>query len=169
MNGWNFYDDEKLININPIVFFFIVYAFFVYVCFLMFTTVNTIEAEETIAQDNKQIVVICFEAVWCKPCEKMKRETWSNPQLKKYLKDNEIELHHIDVDKDKKTSKAYGVSSIPCVVVLERISKDRAKEIDRFIGLKSAKEVQAFIERCRTKETLFSIIGEGVKIDDKIK
>ena len=123
---------------------------------------SIISASETIAQ--KQLIVMCFTANWCSPCQEMKRTTWNNPQLKKYIKDKGIEVHRIDVDKQRTLAQQYGATSIPCIVVLERISNTKAKEINRFIGVRSAKETQAFFESCRTRNS-YSVIGEGVNID----
>lgn len=124
-------------------------------------------AQEIQTQEQNPMIVMIFSASWCGPCQTMKRTTWSNPQLQKYIKDNGIEVHRIDVDKQRTLAQQYGATSIPCIVVLERISETKAKEISRFIGVRNAKETQAFFESCRTRQSLYSVIGEGISIDEK--
>ncbi len=113
-------------------------------------------------QQEKKIVVIRFSAGWCSPCQSMKRNVWSDPKMKKYFKDNKIEVYDIDIDKQKAYARQYNVSSIPCVVILERTSKDRAKEINRFVGMRSTKEVIKFVEGTRTGQMGYSKVNLGL-------
>ncbi len=155
------------LNVCLVVMVFMFLIFCSYVCIESYSNIQSVVAKEIEMQEQKQIIVMVFSAGWCAPCQTMKRTTWSNPQLKKYIKDNQIELYNIDVDKDRNLSQQYGATSIPCVVVLERLSKTKAKEINRFIGVRSAKEVQEFIEKCKNKPAASSIIETGIDIDNK--
>lgn len=69
-------------------------------------------------------VVIDFNATWCGPCQMLK------PIFHKVASENaEIKFLSVDTDEVPTAAEAYGVYSIPCVVVL----KD-GKETKRNVG-----------------------------------
>lgn len=108
------------------------------------------EIEKSFAQDNnspkKNIVILSFSASWCQPCQIMKQQVWANKEVKKFLKENEIEKFDIDTDRNQKYTRAYEVTAIPCVVIVERTAENKAREINRFVGIKSTKATIKFIE-----------------------
>lgn len=60
--------------------------------------------------------VIRFHAQWCQPCRAMK------PQFDKFhesIKENDIEILEIDVDKDYQIADDYSVRSIPTTLFIK--------------------------------------------------
>lgn len=96
------------------------------------------------AQDDAEratppkLLVVDFAADWCAPCRQMDRSTWTSPMLTDWLKQHAVTIK-IDIDEDKARARAFGITSIPTVVVL----RDR-KEVARLNGLTSA---SAMLER----------------------
>lgn len=68
-----------------------------------------------------------FGAKWCAPCERMKKETWPDEKMVKFLKENKVKLFMFDVDNKEhdKFFEYYKVSSYPTVVLVDvdRLSK----------------------------------------------
>ncbi len=120
------------------------------------------KGEEPAPPTEKKIVVMIFSATWCGPCQSMKRNVWADTKMKEYFKDNKIEVYNIDIDKQKAYARNYNVSSIPCVVLLERTSEKHAKEINRFVGMRSTKEVIKFVEGTRKGDRGYSVINLGL-------
>ena len=62
-----------------------------------------------------------FGAEWCGPCVKMKKETWADPKMVKFLKENKVKLFMFDADnkKHEKFFEFYKVSSYPTVVLVD--------------------------------------------------
>jgi len=96
-------------------------------------------------EPKKQQVILIFSAAWCGPCQDMKRNTW--PILKKDGTLNSYEVYEIDVDKDKKYSKLFNVTSMPTVVLCKYDTDgETILEISRFEGARSASEVKQWLK-----------------------
>ena len=61
------------------------------------------------------VVVVDFWAQWCGPCRKL---TPLIEQIQNEFKD-EIKIFKIDADKNINTSKEYGISSLPTVLIFK--------------------------------------------------
>ena len=63
-------------------------------------------------------------ASWCQPCNDMKKKTWANPEIEKFLLDNRITLHIMDEDdKDNDYSKFfkyYKIGAYPTMLVVAK-------------------------------------------------
>lgn len=77
-------------------------------------------------------VLLDFYADWCRPCQAM------TPAVDALARDG-YTVQRINVDRDRKVAEQYGVTAIPCFVVVER-----GKEVDRMVG-------QATVDRLKMK------------------
>ncbi len=100
--------------------------------------VTKINNNDLSAAKASHIAVLDFSATWCSPCKMLA------PVLENVARDMEgtASFYSIDVDENMALSAEYGVSSIPCIVVL----KD-GQEAGRDIGFQPQAALQAFIEQ----------------------
>lgn len=79
---------------------------------------------------NKPLAVLFFSAKWCGWCEKMKKETLKDDRvimaLDKYV------FYIVDLDKEEKVAKKYGVGGIPAYCIIDK----REKPFKRGAGYK---------------------------------
>ena len=61
------------------------------------------------------VIVVDFWAQWCGPCRKLMPLI---EQIQNEFKD-EIKIYKIDADKNINTSKEYGISSLPSVLIFK--------------------------------------------------
>ena len=84
---------------------------------------------------SKGKVLIEFNATWCGPCRMLK------PVLEEISNDrSDYKFLAVDVDENTDLAEEYGVSSIPCLVVLEN-----GKEVKRTVGLMPKSELNSFL------------------------
>jgi thioredoxin 1 len=76
--------------------------------------------------------VLRFTASWCQPCKGLAMNLASV--------ETEVPIEIIDIDYDPDTTTKYMVRGVPTLVMLED-----DKEIRRFSGMKSTKELQEWI------------------------
>lgn len=85
--------------------------------------------------NNKEKVLIDFNAEWCGPCRMMA------PILEEYVeKHKTIKIVSVNVDNNSELARKFNVFSIPCLVLI----KD-GKEINRSVGLISKTELDELI------------------------
>lgn len=76
-----------------------------------------------------------FYADWCGPCQMMK------PTIEEFEKAHpEIKVKSINIDEEEELAEKYGVSSIPCLVVM----KD-GEEVRREVGVMPLKKLEKFV------------------------
>ncbi len=76
-----------------------------------------------------------FYADWCGPCQMLK------PTIEEFEKAHpEVKVTSINIDEEEELAEKYGVSSIPCLVVL----KD-GDEIKREVGVMPLKKLEKFV------------------------
>ncbi len=79
--------------------------------------------------------ILDFHADWCGPCQMMK------PTIVEFEKLHpEIKVTAINVDEEQEIAEKYGVSGIPCLVVL----KD-GEEINRAVGVQPLKKLEKMV------------------------
>ena len=85
-------------------------------------------------------------ADWCPPCVRLKRETWSNTELKKFMLDSGVELYTFDNDNPEhaKYFEYYNVSTIPTIIILR--SDDLDNPIESTVGFKDSEAVQTLLK-----------------------
>ncbi len=76
--------------------------------------------EEVVAVVPADIMIYYFGADWCSPCVRLGRETWGNPEVAQFLKDNRIQLVKWDYDnlEHREHFRYYGVTSFPTVHII---------------------------------------------------
>jgi thiol:disulfide interchange protein len=79
-------------------------------------------------------VLAYFTATWCGPCQEMHRSTWSDAKVEAALRDYVPVI--LDVDQNSKAAADFGVSAIPCYVVLD----DQGKAVRRGEGYRPTDE-----------------------------
>lgn len=65
--------------------------------------------------EQKGLIVVDFWAQWCGPCRKL---TPLLEQIQTEFKD-EIKIFKIDADKNINSSKEYGISSLPTILIFK--------------------------------------------------
>lgn len=70
------------------------------------------------ARRKQRPMVIDFHATWCVPCKRLKKETLGAPTVAKLLE--QVELIHVDVDRNPDLAKAFDVRSVPNVLFINR-------------------------------------------------
>ncbi len=82
--------------------------------------------------ENKNVVLVDFNADWCGPCRMLK------PMLETIA--DEYKIVSVNIDDEDLLAEEYNVSSIPCLVVF----KD-GKEVNRSVGLKPIDEIKKML------------------------
>lgn len=79
-----------------------------------------------LASREHKLVLVNFTADWCRYCRKMKKETYTDPQVAAYLAENFVPVM-VDTERDRRLQYQYGASSLPTIWFLkstgERITK----------------------------------------------
>ncbi len=94
---------------------------------------------------SAETFVIDFYADWCGPCKQMDKN-WETPEVKQFLGKEKIKLVKLDVDKFPQYSKMWGVTTIPCTIVID-VENGKSKEIGRKVGYMSPGKLIEFIAR----------------------
>lgn len=78
--------------------------------------------------------ILDFWAEWCGPCQMMK------PTMEEFEKTHpEVKVTAVNIDEEEELAEKYGVSSIPCLVLL----KD-GEEVKRTVGVMPLKKLEKF-------------------------
>ncbi len=80
-----------------------------------------------------------FHADWCGPCKTQKPIV---KRLKRVFGD--VQFHNIDIDKQTDWAQRYGVSSIPCMVIVVD-----GVEQERFLGTRSYEDLSDALKKYR--------------------
>jgi thioredoxin-related protein len=73
----------------------------------------------TQARQSGKSIVFYFYADWCTYCVRMQKETFSHDSVIDFM-NNRVIAVKVDVDKEKKVSRAFGVRGLPATVLLMR-------------------------------------------------
>lgn len=84
------------------------------------------------------VCLVDFNAVWCGPCKAQA------PTIEKLADDfaGRATIAEVDVDSNQEAAVAYGVQSIPTLVVFKE-----GTEVQRFVGLQSESVLAGALEK----------------------
>jgi len=107
---------------------------------------------KAVAEPKPTLFIYHMGADWCPPCVRLKRETWSDAELKKFMSDNGVELYTFDNDKPEhaKYFEYYNVSTLPTIIILR--SDDLNNPIESTVGFKDSKAIQALLKSKMTPD-----------------
>jgi len=83
-------------------------------------------ASDEVSSSDKRMLLL-FSATWCGPCNEMKRNVWSDPQVGEAVTAGFVPVH-IDVDEHQEIAGRYQIHSIPAVLVLGRNGEVLARQ-----------------------------------------
>ncbi|KAJ1974717.1 hypothetical protein H4R35_003479 [Dimargaris xerosporica] len=90
-----------------------------------------------LVEEHKGRVLVDFTAEWCGPCRMLK------PLLKEAIESQDkIDMVVLDIDNAGEVAQKYGITSVPTIKVF-----DHGKEIDGFVGHKTAAFIKQFINK----------------------
>lgn len=88
-------------------------------------------------KNGDQVVLIDFYADWCGPCRMVA------PVVEEIAKENaNVVVGKVNVDDDPELAQAYGVMSIPTLIVLKG-----GKEVARSTGARPKAQIQAMLDK----------------------
>lgn len=94
---------------------------------------TNITTKEQFNEIIKNRVLVDFYANWCGPCKML------SPLVEKVT--DEIEVAKVDVDEFNDLARAYGVMSIPCLILFEN-----SKEQKRSVGFIPEEQIRKFVK-----------------------
>gem|GEM_PF-745832 len=93
----------------------------------------------SVAQTNRQPVLVYFTADWCGPCKMMGRTTLKGAGVLRRLE--RFQCAGLDIDNQKAAARDYGVNAVPTFLVLD----GAGDEVDRTSGFMEASLFQAWL------------------------
>ncbi|MBR0514662.1 MAG: thioredoxin [Clostridia bacterium] len=100
--------------------------------------VKKINAEEFVNEAEKSAVAIVdFSATWCGPCRMMA------PVLEELSEEmsGKADFYNLDVDEAPEVAAKFGISSIPCLVLLKN-----GQAVSQSVGFRPGPQIKAWIE-----------------------
>lgn len=81
--------------------------------------------------------VVDFSATWCGPCRMMAPVL---EEISEKLADK-VSFYNVDVDEAPQLAARFGISSIPCLVLLKN-----GAAVDQFVGFRPGPQIESWIE-----------------------
>ena len=100
--------------------------------------VKKINAEEFVNEAMKSAAAIVdFSATWCGPCRMMA------PVLEKLSDEmsGKADFYNLDVDEAPEVAAKFGISSIPCLVLLKS-----GQAVSQSVGFRPVDQIKSWIE-----------------------
>jgi thioredoxin-like negative regulator of GroEL len=85
--------------------------------------------------------LIVFSAGWCPPCQKMKSDTWPQPEVARSA--GRYNTIWADIDNQPAVARKFGVQSVPTVIKLDQGGNVRG----RLSGFVPASSMAAWLDR----------------------
>lgn len=99
---------------------------------------TTVKNNDLSAAKTQPMAVVDFNATWCGPCRMLAPIV---DQLADEL-DDRAEFYSVDVDENNALAQQFGISSIPCLVVLKN-----GVPVEQAVGFRPKSAVRAMIEK----------------------
>ena len=99
---------------------------------------TTVKNNDLSAAKTQPLAVVDFNATWCGPCRMLAPIV---DQLADEL-DDRAEFYSVDVDENNALAQQFGISSIPCLVVLKN-----GTPVEQAVGFRPKSAVRAMIEK----------------------
>ena len=99
---------------------------------------TTVKNNDLSAAKSQPLAVVDFNATWCGPCRMLAPIV---DQLADEL-DDRAEFYSVDVDENNALAQQFGISSIPCLVVLKN-----GVPVVQAVGFRPKSAVRAMIEK----------------------
>lgn len=109
-------------------------------------------------RDSDRILVVKGTAVWCMPCKQMNKTTFRSDDVVAWFKEHGVVIE-FDVDKEKELAKTLHVDAMPTLIAFKK-----GEEFDRVVGMKSPRELIAWLEGVRRGERAIDPVLK--KLDD---
>jgi len=106
-----------------------------------FTWGHDMTAAKSQAERSGKKIIVDFETTWCGPCKMMDEWIWTDAEVAGTLRSGYVGVK-LDGDVEKSHVRALAVAAYPTVIVLD----PSGKELKRFVGYKSSKDVRAFLD-----------------------
>ena len=97
----------------------------------------------TQGRDFDKPVFLHFTAPWCSWCKKMKKETYTDPKVIRYMTDNFVAVM-IDTEKLPSLARKYAVSGLPTLWFLDSLGKGLTS-IEGYVGPEKLLRVLEYI------------------------
>lgn len=80
-------------------------------------------------------------AEWCGPCIKLKRDVWSNQDLRKLMQEKGAKLYLFDIDNEehKKMFDYYKIKLYPTIIIVD---KESGNVLNRFEGFRNLEQMK---------------------------
>jgi thiol:disulfide interchange protein len=103
-------------------------------------------------KDNKPVIAI-FSAVWCGPCQTMKRDVYPSDAVKAYH--DKFVWAYLDADSssNQASMKKFGVSGIPHIEFLDSAGKSVGKQVGSTSPDAFAKTLEAMLKKAGGAKT----------------
>ena len=90
---------------------------------------HSLASVEAKAKKSGKPVVVVFSAVWCPPCQAMKKEVYPSPEVTALH--DKFEWAYIDVDEESNAPAAqkFGVQGIPHIEFLDKNGKSLGSQV----------------------------------------
>lgn len=93
-------------------------------------------------KDNKPVIII-FTASWCGPCQHMKQNVYSSPQVNSVADRFHWLMLDVDSASNQDLAKKYGVRGIPHIQIIDGYEKRKGK----VVGGQDASTFAAFLRK----------------------
>ncbi len=106
------------------------------------------------ARTESKPLLINFTAKWCKYCKKMKAETYTDPEVIAYLRENYVTAL-VDTDKEQAIAQEYFVRGLPTIWFLTS-EGEKITNLPGFVDAPTFRLILSFIASGAYLETTFS-------------
>lgn len=105
----------------------------------------------SLARDFEKPVLLHFTAPWCKWCQEMKKETYANPDVIRFMDENYVAVM-IDTEKLPSLARKYSVESLPTLWFLDS-QGNALTSIEGYAGPEKLLRVLEYISTRAYEET----------------